>query len=56
MWTGGEVGVMDIFQFTVSDVALLVFNIALILIRLHLLEKKVKELEGREVNGQGEDF
>ena len=38
---------MDIVQFTVLDVALLFFNIALILIRLHFLEKRVKELEGR---------
>ena len=37
----------DIVQFTVLDVALLFFNIALILIRLHSLEKRVKELEGR---------
>lgn len=38
---------MDIVQFTVLDVVLLLFNIALILIRLHMLEKKVKEFEGR---------
>ena len=38
---------MDIVQLTVLDVALLYFNIALILIRLHLLEKKVNELKGR---------
>ena len=43
----GEVGMTNIVQFTVLDVVLLFFNIALILIRLHLLEKKVKELEGR---------
>ena len=43
----GNAEMMDIVQFTVLDVALLCFNIALILIRLHLLEKKVKELEGR---------
>ena len=43
----GEVGMTDIVQFTVLDVALLFFNIALILIRLHFLEKRVKELEGR---------
>ena len=38
---------MDIVQFTVLDAALLTFNIALILIRLHFLEKRVKELESR---------
>lgn len=43
----GEVGMMDIVQLTVLDMVLLLFNIALILIRLQMLEKKVKELEGR---------
>lgn len=38
---------MDIVQFTVLDAALLLFNIAMILIRLHFLEKRVKELERR---------
>jgi hypothetical protein len=38
---------MNIVEFTTLDVILLLFNIALILIRLHILEKKVKELEGR---------
>ena len=40
-------GMMDIVQFNVLDVALLFLNIALILIRLHMLEKRVKDLEGR---------
>lgn len=43
----GEVKMAEIVQFNVLDVALLFFNIILILIRLHFLEKKVKELEGR---------
>ena len=37
----------DIVQITELDEVLLFFNIVLILIRLHSLEKKVKELEGR---------
>lgn len=40
-------GMTDIVQLNVLDVALLFFNIAMILIRLHFLEKRVKELEGR---------
>jgi hypothetical protein len=44
---GGEAVMMNIVQFTVLDAALLFFNIAMILIRLHFLEKRVKELEGR---------
>ncbi len=38
---------MDIVEIKVVDMILLLFNLALILIRLHTLEKKVKELEGR---------
>ena len=38
---------MNIVEFTTLDMILLLFNIALILIRLHMLEKKVKKLEGR---------
>lgn len=38
---------MDIVQFKVLDVVLLFFDIAMILIRLHFLEKRIKELEGR---------
>ena len=45
--TGGEVVMMDIVEIKVVDIILLFCNLALILIRLHSLEKKVKELEGR---------
>lgn len=38
---------MDIVEIKVIDMILLLFNLALILIRLHMLEKRVKELEGR---------
>ena len=38
---------MDIVEIKVIDMILLFFNLALILIRLHMLEKRVKELEGR---------
>ena len=44
---GGEDGMMDIVEIKVVDMILLLFNLALILIRLHMLEKRVKELEGR---------
>ena len=40
-------GMMGIVEIKVIDMILLFFNLALILIRLHTLEKKVKELEGR---------
>ena len=43
----GEVGMMNIVQFNTLDVILIFVDIALILIRLHMLEKRVKELEGR---------
>lgn len=43
----GEVGMMDIVEIKVVDMILLFINLALILLRLHMLEKKVKELEGR---------
>lgn len=43
----GKVEMKDIVQITVLDEVLLFFNIVLILIRLHSLEKKVKKLEGR---------
>ena len=45
--TGGEVGMMDIVEIKVMDMILLFINIALILLRLHMLEIRVKELEGR---------
>lgn len=38
---------MDIVEIKVIDMILLFFNLALILIRLHMLEKRVKKLEGR---------
>ena len=38
---------MDIIEIKVVDMILLFFNLALILIRLHMLEKRVKGLEGR---------
>ena len=39
---------MEIVQFNTFDVIMLIINIALILIRLHILERKVKKLEGSE--------
>jgi hypothetical protein len=38
---------MDIVEIKVMDMILLFINLALILLRLHMLEKRVKELEGR---------
>ena len=43
----GEVRMMDIVEIKVIDMILLFINLALILIRLHMLEKRVKELKGR---------
>lgn len=38
---------MDIVEIKVIDMILLFFNVALILIRLHMLENRVKRLERR---------
>ena len=39
---------MDVVELTMFDVILIIINFALVLLRLHVLEKKVKALEERE--------
>ena len=41
----GEAGMVAVPEVSKLEITLLVLNIALILVRLHLLEKNVKELE-----------